>query len=140
MGPRRMAAQALDVDPQLVGGRQHGTGPDGELADRQAGEIVHPIDLFDPETVHQPVIDHFAAAAAALLGRLEDQHGGAGEIAGLGQIARGPSSMAVWPSWPQACMVPGTVDLYGRSTASSIGSASMSARRPMAGPDPCGRG
>ena len=22
-----------------------------------------------------------------------------------------PSSMAVWPSWPQACILPGTVDL-----------------------------
>ena len=36
-----------------------------------------------------PVIDHGLAAGAALLGRLEDHHRGAGEIAGLGEIARG---------------------------------------------------
>src|SRR5215813_8176093 len=45
-----------------------------------------------------------------------------------------PSSIAVWPSWPQACILPGTVDLYGTSPASWIGSASMSARSPMTRP------
>src|SRR6202451_109991 len=41
-----------------------------------------------------------------------------------------PKSIAVWPSWPQACILPGTVDWYGRPVSSSSGSASMSARSP----------
>ena len=42
-----------------------------------------------------------------------------------------PSSIAVWPSWPQACILPGLVERYGRLVSSSIGSASMSARSPI---------
>ena len=44
-------------------------------------------------------------------------------------------SVAVWPSWPQACMTPARVEACGTavtSEASAIGSASMSARRPTA--------
>src|SRR5579885_1505467 len=36
--------------------------------------------------------------------------------------------MATWPSWPQACILPGTCDLKGRSFSSWTGRASMSAR------------
>ena len=82
-------AAALDVDIDAVGRRHHRTGPDGEFAERDAGEVVHPVDLLDAEPLHHAVLDHLAAAAAALLGRLEDHHGGAGEIARLGQVARG---------------------------------------------------
>src|SRR3977135_1705347 len=39
-----------------------------------------------------------------------------------------PSSMAVWPSWPQACILPATVDRYGTSFASCNGRAAMQAR------------
>src|SRR6185437_13115987 len=46
-----------------------------------------------------------------------------------------PSSMAVWPSWPQACIRPGVLDAYGTPDVSSIGNASMSARRPMVLPE-----
>ena len=41
-----------------------------------------------------------------------------------------PSSMVVWPSWPQACIRPGFWLAYGRPVASWIGSASISARSP----------
>jgi len=46
-----------------------------------------------------------------------------------------PSSIEVWPSWPQACILPGMVEACGRPVASWIGSASMSARKPMVRPD-----
>ena len=49
---------------------------------------MHAVDLIDPEAVHQPVLDHGGGARAALLGRLEDHHRVAGEVAGLGEIAR----------------------------------------------------
>ena len=43
-----------------------------------------------------------------------------------------PSSMVVWPSWPQACITPSFVEACAKRFASRIGKASMSARNPMA--------
>ncbi len=40
--------------------------------------------------------------------------------------------MVVWPSWPQACMTSGVCERWANSLASGIGSASMSARMPIA--------
>ena len=40
------------------------------------------------------------------------------------------SSMAVWPSWPQACILPNTLLAQGLPLVSRMGSASMSARSP----------
>ena len=45
-----------------------------------------------------------------------------------------PSSIAVCPSCPQACILPGTVEAKGSPVASVIGSASMSARSPITRP------
>ena len=53
------------------------------------GHVVHAVDLLDAEALHHAVLDHRAAAAAAFLGRLEDDHGGAVEIARLGEVLRG---------------------------------------------------
>ena len=47
-----------------------------------------------------------------------------------------PSSIAVWPSCPQACITPGRVETCGMSFSSRIGSASMSARRTTTLPGP----
>ncbi|MNQ14469.1 hypothetical protein D3C85_274200 [compost metagenome] len=46
------------------------------------------------------------------------------------------SRIAVWPSWPQACITPAFSLAYGRPVASWIGSASMSARMPRLRPGP----
>ena len=43
-----------------------------------------------------------------------------------------PSSIAVCPSCPQACIRPGVVDAYGSDVCSTRASASMSARKPIA--------
>ena len=84
-----MSALAFDLDGQPVGRRHQRPRPDGEFAKRKTRIIVHPKNLLDSEALHQPVLHHRLAAGAALLGRLEDHHGGAGEIARLGEIARG---------------------------------------------------
>ena len=89
MRPRRVAALAFERNLDVIGRRHHGAGTDGELADRQAGIVVHAVDFVDAETADQPVLDHRQGAGATLLRRLEDDHGGAGEIAGLGQVFRG---------------------------------------------------
>ena len=44
------------------------------------------------------------------------------------------SSMAVWPSWPQACILPWCWLAWAKVLNSVMGSASMSARRPIARP------
>jgi hypothetical protein len=49
---------------------------------------VHTVDLIDPEAIHQTVLDHRRRTRAALFRRLKDHHGIAGEIPGLGEIAR----------------------------------------------------
>ena len=87
--PRGVAAEPLDPDIDRVGRGHDRAGPDRERADRNARAVMHAIDLIDAEAVHQPVLDHRGGAGAALLGRLEDHHRIAGEIPGLGEIARG---------------------------------------------------
>ena len=47
------------------------------------------VDFIAGEAVEQPVREHGARAAEALFRRLENEHGGAGEIAMLGEIAGG---------------------------------------------------
>ena len=96
------------------------------------GIIVHAVDFLDAEALHQAVLDHRAAAAAALLGRLEDHDRGAGEIARLGEIFRGAEQHRGVAVMAAGVHLAGRrSDLYGRSVASSIGSASMSARSPI---------
>ncbi len=46
---------------------------------------MHAVDLLDAEPIHEPIVDHRHRARAALLGGLEDDHGLAGEVAGLRQ-------------------------------------------------------
>ena len=43
-----------------------------------------------------------------------------------------PSNMAVWPSWPHACIRPSNFDLWEKSFSSVIGKASISALNPIA--------
>ena len=54
-----------------------GPGRIANCADREARHVVHAVDLLDAEPLHHAVLDHLAAAAAALLGGLEDHHRGA---------------------------------------------------------------
>jgi hypothetical protein len=98
MRPRGVSAFTLDLNGEMVGGGHHRARTDGELADRQARIIVHAVNFLDAEALDQPVVDHGERAGAALLGRLENDHRGAGEIAGLGEIfcgAKQHRSMAV---------------------------------------------
>src|SRR3954447_12677794 len=86
----RVAASALDRDGELVGCGHHGTGPESKEPDRDARHVVHAIDLLDAEALHEAVLDHRVTASAALLGRLEDQHRRAVEVARLSEVLSGP--------------------------------------------------
>ena len=89
LGSRRMGAAAFDLDVDAVGRGHDRSRPDRELPERQPWEIVHAVDLVDGEAIHQAVLHHRKTACPALLRRLEDHDGGAGEITGLGEILRG---------------------------------------------------
>ena len=79
----------MNRDGELGGRRHDRPGPRRELADRQARHVVHAEHFFDAEALHHAVLDHLVAAAAAFLGRLEDDRDRAGEIARLGEIFGG---------------------------------------------------
>ena len=83
-----MAAEPFDPDVDRVGRGHDRTGTDGKGADRNARAVMHAVDLLDAEPVHQPVLDHGVGARPALLGRLEDHDGVAGEVPGLGEVPR----------------------------------------------------
>jgi hypothetical protein len=89
MRPCGVPAFALDLDGEMVGGSHHRARTDSELADRQARIIVHAVKFVDAEALDQPVLEHGQRAGAALLGRLENDHRRAGEIASLGEIFGG---------------------------------------------------
>jgi hypothetical protein len=86
---RRMGAAPVHHDLDMVGRGHDAARPHGEAAHLQPRQIVHAVDLADGEAGEQPVVDHRLGAGPALLRRLEDEHGGAGEGAGLGEVARG---------------------------------------------------
>ena len=58
------------------------------LSRRQAGPVVHGVDLVGGKTLEQALLHHDLPAAAAFLRGLEDHVGGAVEIARLGEVAR----------------------------------------------------
>ena len=85
MRHRAMAAAAFDKDRDLVGRRHRRPLPYFKGADRQRRHVVHAVDLLDAELIHEAIVDHRHRARAALFGRLEDDDGVAGEVAGLRQ-------------------------------------------------------
>ncbi|MNS28702.1 hypothetical protein D3C72_606890 [compost metagenome] len=86
---RAVAALALDLDRHAVGRSHHRAAVDADGAGRHRGPVVHRIDSVHREAVEQAVFDHHARTGQAFFAGLEDQHGGAVEVARLGQVARG---------------------------------------------------
>ena len=82
-------ANALDDDFEDVVGGHHRAGADGELADRDARNVVHAVHALDRKLLEQPLLHHHAPAALVLLGRLEDEVDRAVEILRLGEILGG---------------------------------------------------
>jgi len=80
-----------------------------ELAWRNAGHVVQGEDRVAGKLLEQAVGHHAQRAAAAFFGRLEDQVQRCRRNGAAWPGARAAASrLAVWPSWPQACMRPGT--------------------------------
>ena len=71
------------------------------MSGRNARHVVHAENAFDAEALHQAVVHHGERALADFLGGLEYQHRGAGEVAGLGEMAgraQKHHGMAVMPA------------------------------------------
>jgi hypothetical protein len=69
---------------------------------------MHGVDLLGGKALEEPLFHHHFAAAAAFLGRLEHDIGGAGEVARLREIARGAEQhrrMAVVAAGVHAALV-----------------------------------
>ena len=87
--PGRVAAAALHADLEVVRVGADRTRHRRHLADRDAGIVVRAEHHVAGEAVEQPFLHHHLAAAAVLLGRLEDEMHRAVEVAGFGQVAGG---------------------------------------------------
>ena len=85
---RRVAALAVDGDVEFVARRHHRPAGDGQLAHVHARPVVHAEHGFHGELLEQAFLDHLARAAAAFLGRLEDQVHRAVEVAVLRKMQR----------------------------------------------------
>ena len=73
--------------------------------------VVHAVDGAHREALEEPFLDHHPAAAFVLLGRLEDEVRRCRRSRAFARAPRAaPSSIAVWPSWPHACILPSTFD------------------------------
>ena len=103
---------------------------------------MHSEDLLDAEAVDQTVFTIARVPAAAFFRRLEDDRGGAGEIAGLRQILRCPEQHGGVAVMAAGVHLPGHRRFVGDAPSIPlIGKASISARRPdIVAPPGCGRG
>ena len=81
MRHRRVAAAGgnLDLEQRLAG--HHRSRARGKRTNVHARHIVHAIDRIDREPLEQPIGDHRRPALAVFLGRLEDKHRPAIELA-----------------------------------------------------------
>ena len=76
-------------DLHLVDGGHHAALAEAELADRSAWLVVEREDGVAREGLEDALLHHDARAADVLLGRLEDEVHGAGEVLRLGEVAGG---------------------------------------------------
>lgn len=81
-----VSATTRDLDLEAICGRHHRAWIDTHRARFQARPVVQGIDRIARKGVEQAVFQHGARAAAAFLRGLEDQHGGAIEVARLRQV------------------------------------------------------
>ena len=84
-----VGAFAVDGDVEERAAGQRRAGGDGELADRQAGPIMHAVNPVARETFEQAIFQHGQRAAGAFLTGLEDEVDRAVKIAVLGEVFGG---------------------------------------------------
>ena len=103
-----VAASAGDADGEVVLAGHHRPGPGVQAAGRDAGQVVDAVERVDREALEEPVVDH----APGRPGRAPLRAGSMTRTVPSNppcsaRRAAAPRSIARWPSWPQACIVPG---------------------------------
>ena len=138
---RCVTALAPYLDADLVGCREDRAGAHRDLSRRQPRPVMQRIDLVRRKALEQAFLHHDVAAAAMFLCRLEDDVGGAGEVARLGEVARCTQQhggMAVVSAGVHAPVVSRLVRPRGglvHRQAIHVGAQAHRAARPA-----CGRG
>ena len=89
MGHGAVRTDAFHDDLENIVGCHHRAGTDGETANRNARDVVHAVHAFDGELLEQPLLDHDAATAFVLFGRLEDEVDRTVEVLGLREVLGG---------------------------------------------------
>jgi hypothetical protein len=93
----------LDADLETHGGRHDGAARRAGRSDDGQLNCKHGIAGEEGE---QAIVHHGLGARAAFFAGLEDQVHGTVKVGFCASSVAAPSSM-VWPSWPQACILPG---------------------------------
>ena len=73
MRPRRVPADPLEQDFEIVFGRHQRSAAGLKAADRQPRQVVETINLFKRKAFEQPIVQHRQCALAPFLGRLEEE-------------------------------------------------------------------
>ena len=128
---RGMAAAPAQHDVEAVGRRHDRAGARLRMAERQVGPVVQRVDGVAREALEQ-------ARPRSSRGRRRVPSSAGWKMKCTVPSKRrvraswraAPSSMLVWPSWPQPWCTPAWRLACAQSPSSTIGSASMSARRP----------
>ena len=102
----RVRAPATDRDPEVVARGEHRPFLQRKLTGLEARPVVHAEDGFHRKEIEQPVLDHLARAAPALLGGLKDEVHGAVEVALAREIARGGEQHRGVPVMPAGVHLP----------------------------------
>lgn len=84
-----VAALAVQGNGDRIGRAHEGAAGKTQLADREAGNVMHAEYGITREAFEQSVLNHHSGAAATFFRRLENQVQGAGKRRVLCQIARG---------------------------------------------------
>ena len=111
---RRVAALALELMREAVGRGHHRAGADGEAADRDARHVVQAVDLLHAEALDarrpppSPAPPPPPSSAGWKITTAVPS-----KLRVSARYLAAPSSMAVWPSWPQACILPGAFGPVG---------------------------
>src|SRR5262249_39554507 len=96
-----VSADSFYIDRERIRSSHYRARTNAECADWHAWIVVHAVNFVDAEPIHESVIDHHFAAAAALFRRLENDDSGPRKISRLREVARGAEQhrgMAIVPA------------------------------------------
>lgn len=101
---RGVTAAAGDDDREVVLAGHDRSRPGGEAARRKAGDVVQAVERVDRKPVEQAVLDHGCSTLSSAGWKMNRTV--PSRCSSRVRDSAAPRTMAMWPSCPQACMVP----------------------------------